>query len=171
MFRHLILLCCGAVLCACQSSPLGVPIRPTITGAKLIRYGVYRNETIGYRKGPSTSEGRIAVIGDWKLLQRTDKIHAKVNTTFGIEYTVTGTPANADLDVAVETVHPPIRNPDSGRTGTVERGAYHVLVGVPTYNDIRLDEAWNVVPGRWTFRVIYGSRVILEKTFHVEVEI
>jgi hypothetical protein len=76
MFQRLVLFSCGAVLCACETA------RPTITDAKLVRYGVYRNDTIGYREGPETSEGRIAVIGDTTLLKRTDRIHAKVNTTF-----------------------------------------------------------------------------------------
>ena len=163
MLQRLIVLSCSAVLCACEAT------RPTITGAQLIRYGVYRNDTIGYRKGPETSEGRIAVIGDTKLLKQTDRIHAKVNTTFGIEYTVTGTPAEADVDVVLEVIHPPIRNPHTGRTVAVEHGIYHVLTGVPYYNDVRLDAAWNVVPGPWTLRVVYQSRVLLEKTFHVEV--
>jgi hypothetical protein len=170
MLQRVILLSCGAVLCACQSPPVGAATCPTITGAKLIRYGVYRNETIAYRKGPETSEGRIAIIGDTKLLQRTDRIHAKVNTTFGIEYTVTGMPTNADVDVVLEVVHPPITNPHTGRTVAVERGTYHVLTGVPYYNDVRLDEEWNVVPGLWTLKIVYQSRVLLEKTFHVEVD-
>jgi hypothetical protein len=70
----------------------------------------------------------------------------------------------------VETVHPPITNPNTGRTVAVERGTYHVLVGDPMYNDVRLDEAWNVVPGRWTFIVLYESRVLLQKSFDVHVD-
>jgi Domain of unknown function (DUF3859) len=163
MFQRIGLLCCGAILCSCQSSS-------TITGATLVQYGLYRNDTIAYRQGPETSEGRFAVIGDTTLLKRTNTVHAKVNTTFGIEYTVTGAPANADVDVVLEVIHPPIKNPYTGKTVDVERGTYHVLIDVPYYNDIRLDEAWNVVPGRWTLRVLYQSRVLLEKTFHVVVD-
>jgi hypothetical protein len=158
--QRFIVVCCVAVLCACQAAPV-------VTGAKLIRYGVYRNDTIGYRAGPQTSEGRIAVIGDRTLLTPTDRVRATVNTTFGIEYTVTGFPSNAEADVFVELLHPPIHNPHTGRTVAVERDPHHVLTGVPTYDDVRLDERWNVVPGNWTFRVLRGSRVLLEKTFHV----
>jgi hypothetical protein len=78
-----------------------------------------------------------------------------------------GLPSNAGVDVVLELAHPPIRNPHTGKTVAVERGVYHVLTGVPTYNDVRLDEAWNVVPGLWTFRVVYQSRTLLQKTFHV----
>jgi hypothetical protein len=152
--------CCAAILCGCQTTP-------AITGAKLLRYGVYRNNIIGYRTGPQTSEGRIAVIGDRTLLKPTDRVRATVNTTFGIEYTVTGFPSNADADVVVELRHPPIHNPHTGRTVAVERDPHHVLTGLPTYDDVTLDERWNLVPGDWTFRVLHGSQVLLEKTFHV----
>jgi hypothetical protein len=158
--QRFITACCAAILCGCQTAPV-------VTGAQLIRYGVYRNETIWYTAGPQTSEGRIAVIGGKTLLRPTDTVRAKVNTTFGIEYTVTGFPSNADAAVVVELLHPPIYNPHTGRTVSVERDPHHVLTGVPTYDDVRLDERWNVVPGDWTFRVLRGSRVLLEKTFHV----
>src|SRR6266480_648686 len=51
----------------------------------------------------------------------------------------------------------------------------HVTTGLAprTYLDKMLKdpfEAWNVVPGRWTLRVVYQSKLLLEKTFRVEVD-
>ena len=164
---RVLVLCFAVLLCSCQSESFRTTPRVTVTGARLLDYGVYRRSKVTFVPAPETSEGRSAIFGDAKLLKRTHRIHARVGTVFGFDYVLAGTPSGAAVDVAVELIHPPIRNPTTGRTLTTDRCIFHVTVGAPEYTDVQLDARWNVVPGRWTFRVIRDSRVLLEKSFDV----
>jgi hypothetical protein len=167
MIRRVLPLCFVVLLCSCQSSPFRTTPRVTITGGRVLDYGIYRRSKVTFVPAPKTSEGRSALFAEAKLLKRTDKIHARVGTVFGLDYMLTGTPAGGAADVIVELAHPPIRNPNTGRTVATERCVFHVTVGAPEYTDVQLDAAWNVVPGRWTLRIIHDSRVLVEKTFDV----
>jgi len=106
MPHRVLLLCCGAWLCGCESYPLSTTPHATVTGARLLNYGVYRRSTTHFVPGPNTSEGRIAMFDEAKLLKRTDKIRARVNTVFGIQYMLVGTPTGAAADLVLEVVHP-----------------------------------------------------------------
>ena len=139
-----------------------------ITGATLNAYGVYRRQGVKFQNAPETTAGRTASVSETYLLQKTDTINATVDTTFGIEYTITGDPPNAEAQGEVELVHPEIVNPSTGKTSTVDRTKFRALIGVPTFNDVNLDQPWNVIAGKWTFRLIYQSRVLLEKSFDVK---
>jgi len=167
MIRRVLLLCFVVLLCSCQSAPFRTTPRVTITGGRVLDYGIYRRSKATFVPAPETSEGRSAMFGEAKLLKRTDRIHARVGTVFGFDYMLTGIPSGAAVDVVVELTHPPIRNPNTRKTVAIERCVFHITVGAPEYTDVQMDADWNVVPGRWTLRVIHGSRVLLEKTFYV----
>jgi hypothetical protein len=160
-------LCCAALLCGCQSESFPGTQRVTITGGRLLDYGIYRRSKTTFVPAPKTSEGRSAIFAEAKLLKRTDKIHARVGIVFGFDYMLAGTPSGAAVDVIVEVAHPPIRNPNTGKTVAIDRCVFDNTIGAPEYTDVQLDAGWNVVPGRWTIRVIHDSRVLLEKSFDV----
>ena len=157
----------AVLLCNCQSESFRITPRVTVTGARLLDDGVYRRSKVTFVPAPETSQRRSAIFGDAKLLKRTHRIHARAGTVFGFDYMLAGTPSGAAVDVAVEPIHPPIRNPTTGKTLITDPCIFHATVGAPEYTDVQLDACWSVVPERWTFRVIRDSRALLEKSFDV----
>ena len=139
----------------------------TVTGAELVEYGVYRTRGLKFEMPPNTKARHFAEVADIKVYKKTDVISAALGTTFGITYTITGTPPKAEVNGVVEVVHPPTTNSKTGKTSTVEKGKFQASIGVSTYSDINLDQPGDVVPGQWTFRLIYESKVLLEKSFQI----
>jgi hypothetical protein len=139
----------------------------TVTGAELVEYGVYRTRGLKFEMPPNTKARHFAEVPDIKVYKKTDVISAALGTTFGITYTITGTPPKAEVNGVVEVVHPPTPDPKTGKTSTVSKGKFQASIGVATYSDINLDQPQDVVSGQWTFRVIYNSKVLLEKSFQV----
>jgi hypothetical protein len=140
----------------------------TVTGAKLTEYGVYRRTSFYFEKAAKTPEGRIARVNEAKLLRKTRVIRAAMNVTFGIRFTVTGAPQNASVDLVVKLLHPKIVNPNTSATSVEDQCRQGASIGEPTYTDVNLDLPWDLVPGKWTFRVMYKSRVLLEVPFELK---
>lgn len=94
-------------------------------------------------------------------------IAARPGVTFGIAYTPIGTPAHASIKTVVKLQHPPITNPETGKVLNFEEDSHTDVVGVPTFSGFTFEKDWEIVPGKWTYQVYYGSRMILEKSFTV----
>jgi hypothetical protein len=139
----------------------------TVTGARLTEYGLYRRTSFYFEKAAKTPEGRLARVNEAKLLKKTRIIRAAKNVTFGIRFTVTGAPQNASTEVVVKLFHPKIVNPNTGAASVEDRCTGIVSIGEPTYTDVNLDLPWDLVPGKWTFHVIHGSRVLLDVPFEL----
>lgn len=163
MQRRLVLLILSATLCDRIFAAEAV----NVTGAELVECGVYRTRGLKFAMPPNTKARHFAEVPDIKVYKKTDVISAALGTTFGITYTITGTPPKAEVNGVVEVVHPPTTNSKTGKTSTVEKGKFQASIGVSTYSDINLDQPGSVVPGQWTFRLIYESKVLLEKSFQV----
>jgi hypothetical protein len=141
--------------------------RPNVTGAELKEFGVYRHYGLKFETPPHTRERHYAEMREQQLLKKGDMIAATLGTTFGITYTLTGTPPKAGVKVVIEVVHPPTVNPKTGKTSTLEKAVFQESIGAPAYCDMQLDTPESVAAGQWTFRVIYESKVLLEKSFQV----
>ena len=96
----------------------------TVTGAELVEYGTYRTRGLRFQTPPNTNARQIAEVPDIKVYKKTDVIPAALGTTFGITYTITGTPPNAEVNGVVEVIHPPTADRRSGEASTVSKGKF-----------------------------------------------
>jgi hypothetical protein len=55
--------------------------------------------------------------------------------------------------------------PATGQRHVVNEYRMPVRLGVPAYRDYTLDEAWEVVPGRWQFEFWHGDRQLKQQEF------
>src|ERR1043165_2176042 len=137
-----------------------------VTGAELLEFGAVRHYGLGFSAPPHTKERHYEVVAGFKLLKAGDVIPAALGTAFGIHYVVTGSPQKSEVELQVEVIHPPTKS-KNGKTSTHEQTKQTESIGEPTYSDLYLDVPSSVVPGQWTFRVSYQSKVLLEKSFQV----
>lgn len=102
------------------------------------------------------------------LIHATETIPAGLGNSFGIKYVLKSTSKKYSyVPLLAQYVHPPITSPLTGEVVTTEELPSYAYVGEEQSMGWNLDYERELVPGDWTFRVIYKDRVLAEKTFHV----
>jgi hypothetical protein len=139
--------------------------------AVLLESGIFRIDgPVTDEPAANTAAGRISEHEGARLLEATDRVKAKLGMSFGIRYRLDGVKDGEVTDLQMRTLHPPMQGP-SGKpqtrstASTVVDGAGGVAEGDVIYT---LSEPFEVLPGRWTFQLLYKGSVILSKDFTVE---
>lgn len=101
------------------------------------------------------------------VVKTTDVVEAKLGVAFGINFRITEPPLGSGVTTLVKIQHPPITNPVTGRTVTVDEDTRRDVSGASTYSAFVFENDWEIVPGPWTFTVFANGKRVLEKTFTV----
>ena len=88
---------------------------------------------------------------------------------FGLEFRAANLPPGEAAAVVVQLQHPLWTLPD-GRTSTMETNVSGIDADHWSYTGYTLEEGWSLVPGRWTFTISQGPRVLAVADFDVTVE-
>jgi hypothetical protein len=97
-------------------------------------------------------------------------IHARLNTCMGIEVVVKGGDDGSVVALRTRVSHPPILNPSTGKTTTVDAWDSPMNIGIPRYAGWIFDHPWELVPGTWTIAILDGHRILTSRNFTVSVE-
>jgi len=135
-----------------------------VTGAKVTEVGIYQAQVL---TAETNAAGvKLQGLDEFKLLESTTNVPARMGVRFGFRYEILGTPTNEPVTLTMVGIHPPIRNPVTGRTET--RNAYSLRSRVGSaYTSYSLDDASDLVPGPWTFEVWYADKKLCEQSFLV----
>jgi hypothetical protein len=137
-----------------------------IDGADITQFGVYEYKVTNTQELGGSAAGTLKSV-DYKFVSKTTSIKARRGVGFGIEYRVLGSPKGAKVPLRSVTIFPAggVRNPKTGER--FERNEYieDKEIGAPLLKGYTLDEAWEVVPGTWTFQVWFGDKMLAEKSF------
>jgi hypothetical protein len=105
-----------------------------------------------------------------KLESNTDRVPARVGTMFGFRYQIFGQPLGEPVPLKFVTrfPRPGVQVPGS-REQPVTTNEYTLprTIGDVFYRGYGFDEAWELVPGVWTFEIWSGDDKLVEKTFTV----
>lgn len=119
---------------------------------------------------PDPDAGRTAplvVVEAPRFVARTNRIEAVPCRGFGIGFALRGLDPARTARVTVRVTHPPMVPPD-GRVR--EESTYPQRIGrEPGFAGYSFDEPWEMVPGTWTFAVLFGDTVLAEQRFEVVV--
>jgi hypothetical protein len=138
-----------------------------VQGIDIGRYGIYKADVIKKEDAEKAAIGFRTVSKNIIFLRQTDTIDATVGTRFGFEYVIKGSPEEA-VDIVVKYLHPAITNPVTGKTFTSQEIVSEQRnIGKTELIGYVFDEAWEIVPGRWTILLIYGGQIMAEKTFTI----
>lgn len=131
-------------------------------------YGVYETRADKRVPHPNSATGEMNIISHLRFLRKAKTISAQLGRSFGWRYRLKGVPDNAQ--VTFRTLHPPITNPDTGRTKTSSWRT--ITVKKPfnlRYTGYTFDYSWELAEGRWAFQVLYGGKVIGERAFNIVI--
>jgi Domain of unknown function (DUF3859) len=151
--------------CTAPFSALGAQI----DGVDIINYGIYvaddKNEGRGAENNAAEQQGNPEKT--WKLLQKGDRIPAKITTSFGIEYIIRGAPASEPVEITLRYLHPMISNPKTGKKYTSQEVTIAAQVGKKIHEGYTFDHDWELVTGAWVIQVFYDGRKLGEQYFSV----
>lgn len=138
-----------------------------IKGAKVTEVGIFEAWTITAKTNSAGT--KLEGLDEFKLLKSTTNVPARIGIRFGFRYEISGFPTNAPITLTMVGKHPPIKNPTTGETTTIDAYKLKSWVG-RTYTSYALDDPSDLVPGRWTFEVWYERRKLCEQSFMVMAE-
>jgi hypothetical protein len=137
--------------------------------ATINSYGRYDTRRTGQiEKSDRTASGELQSVDAHRLVQQTDEIVGQLGNSFGLDLRLENFPPGAAM-LTIRTIHPPITNPNTGRTMTVSEYDWPVLARDNVYFGYTFDHGWEIAEGVWTKQIVYKGRVIAEKKFKVVV--
>jgi len=105
-----------------------------------------------------------------EVARQTAEIPASLDTAFGIFFTITGLPANQPVRLSKVVRYPEITNPD-GKKLTSHTVPLEILSNgdgvISSFEGYKFTEHYELVPGRWTFEIWYGEKLLLSQDFSV----
>ena len=141
-----------------------------ITGAEIVEYGVFEKiASQGLLDAPNALDGKIHGVIEGKLVESTTTIKASIGTSFGIRVKLLGEPDGKMITCGFRWIHPKMTDPGSGHSSEGDQWESQPRINHPRYTGYTFDNDWELVPGKWTIQVLYGGKVLTEKTFNVVV--
>ncbi len=139
-----------------------------IDAIELVETGIFVGRIDGKQPSPKTASGTINIVSDRRLVEATDRICARRGVIFGMTYIVKGAPTGADVVLDLVTRFPPAGMLNGkGQRFTHNEFTSIVTVGARSVRTFSFDEAWEMVPGTWTFEFHHKGRKIGETSFLV----
>jgi len=139
-------------------------IAQTVTGIEITEYGIYAVDKSACQRDAQGIER--CERSNIRHAATTWTIPANIGVEFGLRYRVLGAPAGTKLTIKRVWVLPkPGFHPPSGPAiGHLDR-TDTVTIGGDTLVTYGFDDAWELVPGRWTIKFFYGDRLLGERQF------
>lgn len=135
---------------------------------EIVAFGTY-TPTAEY--GPLPTKYRqdaiveVTLTGMPRLIEQSDRIEARPCTRFGLQYRAADFTPDQSIVAEVRVDHPILMRPD-GRRSDVD--TYEIPVrGTIGWTGFDFDEVWEMVPGTWTFSLLFGGHVLAEQRFAV----
>ncbi len=136
----------------------------TVKGIEITEYGIYAVDKSNCQRDAQGIE----------RCERSNIRHAATTWTvpmgigveFGLRYRVRGAPAGAKLTIKRVWIlpKPGFRPPKGSAIDHLDREDI-VTIGGDTLVTYGFDDPWELVPGRWSMKFYYGSRLIGERQF------
>lgn len=141
---------------------------PSATLESFGRYDTRRTGQVD--KGERTATGELRSVDLHRLIEQTDQIVGILGNSFGIVIRLENLPPGPAM-LTIRTIHPPLTNPQTGKTMTVSEYDWPVMMRDNVYFGYTFDHGWEIAEGAWTKQILYNGRVIAEKKFKVVVPI
>lgn len=160
-----ILLACLIVISGLASAQAQVHIE----NAQVLRTGTYKIDKYKTIKDASISTGMRSEATP-VIQHLTTVIPAKLDTIFGLDVLVRGSPRSRVIPVRVVWHYPApgIRNPNTGVAKRTDEFTTTLALNNKTTFYWSLSKKYTLVPGTWTFELWHGDRLLINQAFVLE---
>lgn len=140
-----------------------------VIGIEVEGKGVYRLETGSAEAVENTATGEVASVKRSRLVTETDTIAGEMGTEFGFQYTILGSPEEADvsLDFVISYPEQGLTNPDNGETIKQSRYSLKKKIGTSEYMGYGFESDWEIEEGDWLFEIWYDGTMLTKQRFAV----
>jgi Domain of unknown function (DUF3859) len=146
-----------------------MPAQGAVERVEIIQFGTYQTGKTGKTvPNADSANGRVTFVGNHKLLERTDTICARLQTTFGVEFKLVGAPAGRTVTLNMVTRFPPggVTNAQAV-TFTHNKFKSGQIIGDSDFRSFTFDEPYELVAGPWVLEFHYQDQLIGTKIFTV----
>jgi hypothetical protein len=164
-----ILITITVLICGCAIKVKD--IKQSHIEAKITNYGLFEAEGLSTKMRHPNEEVYLTQYNYLSIKKTTDIIPLKKDTSFGFVWAASGFITNQDQLVIYRIEHPPMILP-SGVTSTISNIKYILNTTDGKFEDklcYGLEEEFEMVPGKWILSVIYNDKVIVSKSFTIQV--
>lgn len=142
---------------------------PYVDRIEILQSGIFTAQKTATTAVPGATGGAISSLSGIQHVRTTDSIPGQLGIRFGFRFKIIGRPDGASVTLRYIILTPPpgIRDPKSGNTIMRSEYSRERTVGQESYRDFGFDDAWEIVPGVWTFEIWQGDRKLTSKTFTV----
>jgi len=163
---------CG---CSTRSAlPVSQSALSSGAAAKILQCGeIEARAPVRTTEAPDTELGYVNVMHELEkpvFKSGCPHVSAAMGTRFGIELLVEGAKGQSIVPLTTRVTHPEMKHPGTGGVVTVDSWASPMNSGIPRYTGWKFDNRWELVPGKWTFDILDGEKVIATQEFEVSVE-
>ena len=137
-----------------------------VTGIEIVEHGIYTTDITGQQ---SSSSGIVnQTVANAKLALTTTTVAMQKGVEFGFRYRISGTPADATVQIRKVVVFPAPGLTPPGKP-TVRQNELPLTrhIGGTFYAGYSLDDPFELVPGKWTFQLWWNNRKMAEQSFTV----
>ena len=141
----------------------------TVERATILEYGTFKANLVQRVPRASDPSGFANSLSDMQLLEQTDVVCARLGTRFGMTIRIEGKPAGSVVLLEIVNNYPKggITNP-KGEVFQKTRFPWSAVVGETAASIVfTFDDAWEMVPGTWTYDVEYLGKKIGSRSFQV----
>ena len=138
----------------------------SVTGATVTEVGIYSARVVKTFNVPGVIGGPNQGLDSFTLVRATTNVTARAGTRFGFRFTIHGAPSNAPVVLTMVGEHPPLEDPQTGKTQTRDEYQLESWIG-QTYTSYSFDHEWELIPGKWKFEVWYKGKKLCEQSFTV----
>jgi hypothetical protein len=141
---------------------------PQVGSVALTNYGIYTGDVARNIADATMPTGYRTDAANIHFTETTDTVVGRVGEAVGVEWRVDGAPQGAPLQVewVIRVPDPGMRSPQ-GETTHIAKVPAGEIIGKDFAEGYRFDNAWEIVPGVWTFELWYGDRKLASKSLTV----
>lgn len=132
---------------------------------EILDHGTYATGTRTTAPMPISVSGKMNLVADVRLIEKTREVMGQLGTSFGFRYRVHGVPDGAA--VTIRTRHPRLTHPETGKSMNYGERDQIVTNGGERYTGYSFDASYEIAEGEWSFQVLYEGRMIGEQKFRV----
>lgn len=142
----------------------------TVTGAKVLEFGVYTSTVAKREKSASVVDGIKDRATDFKLVRKSTLVSAGLGTGIGLKYVLKGAPKGAAVNIDVVVRHPAIVNQETRETMTQSSATYERFIGQAEHAVWSFDTPEDLVPGEYVIELVFEGKVLAQKVFRVRIK-